>query len=84
MKYVHVFSGQEIEADEGAVHWPWVTPDRAEVRDRIARARTSAREAVAARIAGSAAPATNVRRTRRTAARTAERATGSSEAGGNA
>lgn len=76
MKYVHVFSGAKIDVDEGSVHWPWVTPERAEVRDRVARARTSARESVAARIAGTRSTereaGTTVRRTRRAAASTAE------------
>lgn len=81
MKFVHVFTGAEVERDEAdALHWPWVTPDRVEVRDRIARARTSAREEVAARIARPTATqraAAKVRRSRATAARAAERATSS-------
>lgn len=77
MKYVHVFTHAEVEADEGTLHWPWVAPDRLELRDRVARARTSAREEVAARIAGATSPSSSsdeVRRRRRRAADAARRA----------
>lgn len=97
MKYVHAFTGEAIERDEGAVHWPWIAPERAEVRDRIARARTAAREAVSARLGSGTVPAgssvvsrreadaaSEVRSTRRRARRTAERATSEPEASGDA
>ena len=88
MKYVHVYSGLEsAEVDEGALHWPWVAPDRVEVHDRVARARTAAREVVADRVARArTAPlatstgkaAAKVRTTRARAARAAAKATSSS------
>lgn len=81
MKYVHVYSGLEKEADEGALHWPWVAPDRVEVHNRVERARAAAREEVAARLASSPAvkparkaAAARVRMTRRKAAAAAANA----------
>lgn len=82
MKYVHVFTKAEsADVDEGSLHWPWVAPDRVELHDRVARARSAAREEVAARVAVSPAPKTTrtaarkVRTTRRRAARAAAAAT---------
>lgn len=87
MKYVHVFTGQEsAEVDEGALHWPWVAPGRLEIRDRVARARAAAREAVRARLdhgtitqaerasRSSSDAADEVRRARRRASDAARRA----------
>lgn len=81
MKYVHVFSGLEsADVDEGALHWPWVSPDAAEVHDRVARARTAAREAVADRVAlartakGTSSAGAKVRTSRSRAARAASAA----------
>jgi hypothetical protein len=56
VKYVHVFSGMEHEAPEGALNWPWVAAEAAHVGDRIERARQAARDHVAAAVAAAAAP----------------------------
>lgn len=76
MKFVNVYTRLEQEADEGGLHWPWVAEDRVELTDRVARARTAAREHVASVLEPSSPrrAGAKVRRTRRAAAKVAEEA----------
>jgi hypothetical protein len=56
MKYVHVHSGAEREAEPGALHYPWVAPERQHVNTRLERAREAARGMVADALAAADEP----------------------------